>query len=140
MEDTGLTLCATHSFLGATSDGKVHDAGEVGVLEIKCPFSLKVKPINKMEIQDIVCLSDSTFCLEQGNYGPQLRREHHYYTQVQGEMAIMGLPWCDFVVWTCAKNGNIFIERIIFDQNFITAMMLNLVDFYCVNVVPKLVL
>lgn len=31
VKDTGLTLCATHSFLGATSDGRVHDAGEVGV-------------------------------------------------------------------------------------------------------------
>ena len=38
VEDTGLTLCATHSFLGATSGGRVHDDGEVGVLEIKCPF------------------------------------------------------------------------------------------------------
>ena len=93
-----------------------------------------------MEIQDIVSLSDPAFCLEQGNYGPQLRRDHHYYTQVQGEMAIMGLPWCNFVVWTGAKNCNIFIERIIFDQDFVTAMMPKLVDFYCVNVVPKFVL
>ena len=61
VEDAGLTLCATHSFLGATSDGRVHDAGEVGVLEIKCPFSLKGKPVNKMEIQDIVSLSDPAF-------------------------------------------------------------------------------
>lgn len=31
VKDTCLTLCATHSFLGATSDGRVHNAGEVGV-------------------------------------------------------------------------------------------------------------
>ena len=93
-----------------------------------------------MEIQDIVSLSDPAFCLGQVIYGPQLRRDHHYYTQVQGEMAIMGLPWCDFVDWTGAKIYKIFIERIIFDQDFVTAMMSKLVDFYCVNVVPTLVL
>lgn len=41
VEDTGLTLCSSHSFLGASSDGRIHYAGEEGVLEITCPFSLK---------------------------------------------------------------------------------------------------
>ncbi|XP_062602321.1 uncharacterized protein LOC134264039, partial [Saccostrea cucullata] len=87
VEETGLTLCASHSFLGASSDGKVCDAGEEGVLEIKCPFSLKGKPVNKMEIQEIVNLSDPAFCLVQGNDGPKLsRHDHDYYAQVQGEM------------------------------------------------------
>lgn len=110
VEDTGLTLCSSHSFIGASSDGRIHYAGEEGVLEIKCPFSLKGKPVSKMEIQDIVNLSDPSFCLVHGIDGPKLRHDHDYYAQVQGEMALMGLPWCDFVVWTDAKCGNIFVD------------------------------
>ncbi|KAJ8301035.1 hypothetical protein KUTeg_022554 [Tegillarca granosa] len=40
IEATGLKLCKTHSFIGASSDGKVTDGTDVGVLEIKCPFSV----------------------------------------------------------------------------------------------------
>lgn len=140
VKETGLTLCSTHSFLGASGDGRVHDAGEEGVLEIKCPFSLKGKPVHKMEIQDILNLTDPAFCLVEGNDGPRLRRDHDYYAQVQGEMALMGLPWCDFVVWTSAKCGNIFIERIFFDAEFVRAMMPKLVAFYSNYVIPKLTL
>ena len=38
---TGLTLCSSHSFLGASSDGRVTDSTGEGILEIKCPYSLK---------------------------------------------------------------------------------------------------
>ncbi|WAR26927.1 hypothetical protein MAR_012631 [Mya arenaria] len=31
---------------------------------------------------------------------PGLCKTHNYYAQLQGEMTVTGLPWCDFVVWT----------------------------------------
>ena len=138
LEDTGLTLCSTHSFLGASSDGRVKENEEEGIIEIKCPFSLKNRLINSMEIESIIELNDSSFCLENGPSGPQLKKEHAYYTQVQGEMAILGVPWCDFVVWTSAKTNNIFIERVKFDSDFVMIMLQKLVQFYVENVVPKL--
>ena len=48
---------------------------------------------------------------------PQLRlkRSSNYYCQVIGEMAILEVPWCDFVVWTEAR---IFVERVPFDRPF----------------------
>ena len=41
--ETGLTLYPTHSFLGATSDGRVveKEGRSEGLLEIKCPYSIK---------------------------------------------------------------------------------------------------
>ncbi|KAJ8303732.1 hypothetical protein KUTeg_018655 [Tegillarca granosa] len=49
IEATGLTLCKTHSFIGASSDGKVTDGTDVGVLEIKCPFSVGGTRVTDME-------------------------------------------------------------------------------------------
>ena len=37
-----------------------------------------------------------------------LLTEHTYYAQVQGEMAILGVQWCDFVVYS---NGMVVVDR-----------------------------
>ena len=45
---------------------------------------------------------------------PTLKKTHKYFAQVQGEMAIKGLPWVDFVVWTAAASNIIFVDRVFF--------------------------
>jgi len=65
-----------------------------------------------------------------GLNGPTLKRNHRHHHQVQGEMAITGLTWCDFVVWTNATHNNLFVERIHFDQQFVACMLPKLKDFY----------
>ena len=50
-----------------------------------------------------------------GTVNIQLKRSHNYYSQVQGQMAITGRPWCHFVLYT--KN-ELSIETILFDENF----------------------
>ncbi|CAC5388271.1 unnamed protein product [Mytilus coruscus] len=135
---TGLTLYPHMSFLGASGDGKVLDGTEIGVLEIKCPFSCGGVPVNTMEIEDILNLNAANFCLEWGPTGPQLKRNQKYYAQVQGEMAIMGLPWCDFVVWTNASKNNICIERICFDEAFCNDMLPKLLEFYMKCIYSKI--
>lgn len=136
VEETGLTLYASHSFLGASSDGRVREGDSMGIMEIKCPFSLDGTNITKMEVPDILALNSKSFCLIQNENGPALKRNHKYYVQVQGEMAIMGMPWCDFVLWTAAERNNIFIERIYFDAEFVTNMMPKLVAFYIEHIYP----
>ncbi|CAC5423118.1 unnamed protein product [Mytilus coruscus] len=135
---TGLTLYPHMSFLGASGDRKVLEGSEIGVLEIKCPFSCGGAPINTMEIEDILNMNAANFCLEWGPTGSQLKRHHKYYAQVQGEMAIMGLPWCDFVVWTNASKNNIFIERICFDEAFCNDMLPKLLEFYMKCIYSKI--
>lgn len=100
---TELTFNPYMSFLGVSGDGKVSGGSVIWVIEIKCPFSSGVVPINNMEIEDILNMN-ANFCLEWGPTGPQLKRHHKYYAQVQGEIAIIGLPWCDFVVWINASK------------------------------------
>lgn len=57
-------------WLGASPDGYI---GEDGLIEVKCPYSKKVKP-----------LSD----------------QPHYYSQIQIQLYVTGRKWCDFYVWT----------------------------------------
>ena len=37
---------------------------------------------------------------------------------LQGELAVKGRQWADFVVWTLAPADNIFVERIMADESF----------------------
>lgn len=136
IESTGLTICSTHSFLGASGDGRVTDGTGTGVLEIKCPFSVGGTRVTHMQVLDIVNLGDKSFCLENSDGGPRLKRSHKYFAQVQGEMAMMGLPWCDFVVWTAAPCNNISIDRVNFDQDYVKEMLPKLVKFYMDHIFP----
>lgn len=110
----------------------------MGLLEIKCPFSLNGINVSKMEVDDIMNMNNKNFCLINTDAGPTLNHNHKYYAQVQGEMAIMGLPWCDFVVWTGASQNNICIDRIYFDADFVANMMPKLVEFYMNFIYPLL--
>ena len=108
---TGLHLSTLHSFLGASSDGLVTGELTLGCLEIKCPFSLDGPEVHE-KLPSAIALSYPRFFLQYARDGAlHLKREHKYFAQVQGEMAVMGVQWCDFVVFTAAKKDNLFVER-----------------------------
>ena len=44
-----------------------------------------------------------------------LRDSHHYYAQVQGEMALLNVEWCDFVVFS---GRAVAVERILFNLDY----------------------
>jgi hypothetical protein len=75
-------------------------------------------------------MRESSFCHENTSEGPKLNSTQKDYAYVQGEMAVMSAPWCDFVVWTAAEFNNIFVDRVLFDPEFVSTMMPNLVNFY----------
>ena len=113
----GFMVCESHPFLGVTPDGTVYDPSSAqqpfGFVEVKCPYSRRDStPIE-------ACSSPGFFCdlktHPDGSQTPQLRRNHSYFSQVQGQMAVGKRPWCDFVVFT--KKG-ISVERIMSDKNF----------------------
>ncbi|KAJ8315615.1 hypothetical protein KUTeg_007765 [Tegillarca granosa] len=61
---TGLTICTTHYFLGASGDGSATDGTCSGVLEIKCRFSVGGIRVTNMQVSDIIALNDKKFCME----------------------------------------------------------------------------
>lgn len=111
-------------FLGASPDGKVLDKSErdpFGLLEIKCPFKFR-----NSNIKDAALSSE--FCLAYVADEIKLKRNHNYFYQVQGQMAISGIKWCDFVVYTFES---IFVERIAFDETlWCNNMLPSLLQFY----------
>ena len=81
----------------ALRDGVVFDPSEnppFGLLEIKCP--------------NIKSYVDCPY-LKMSGGSLQLRRQHKYYWQVQGQILLTGLEWCGFVV--CVQE-DMLVERI----------------------------
>ena len=145
VQPSGLTLHPTMSFLGASSDGHVHDPcmnPPDGLLEIKCPFSIDNVDVRSLPPVEIARRFGSKFCLSlNSDGGLELNRAHKFFTQVQGELAVMQRPWADFVVYTLAPADNIFVQRIKADSVFWKDVLLpELVKFYTSALVPELLL
>lgn len=113
--ECGLVVNPSHPYLGASPDGKVFDptsASPFGLLEIKCPYTWRKHSI------EAAC-QDPNFPCEMINGVPRLKRDHKqgYYAQVQGQLALSGLPWCDFVVYLSGSH-TLCVERISFDTDY----------------------
>ena len=82
----GFVIHPDAPWLGASPDGLVFDPAEsvqFGLIEMKCP-NLK---------SYVDC---SYIRMQSGNL--ELKKTHAYYWQVQGQMLLTGLTWCDFVI------------------------------------------
>ena len=112
VQQCGLVLHLVYEYLGASPDGQVYDPSSAhthGLLEINCPAAAFAKDLTPEE----ACEDPSFFC-ELVEQKVCLKDTHRYFTQVQGQLAVTGLPWCDFVVWT--GPGRMSCERIFFDE------------------------
>ena len=108
---SGFVVCLDMPFLGASPDGRVIDFGcrnHFGLAEVKCPET-------KYQVTPLEACQDPNFCCEAVNGQCRLKRNHSYYSQVQGQMGASGASWCDFIVYT--KKG-ISVERIPFDAAY----------------------
>ena len=115
VHDSGLIINPELPFLGATPDGNVSCAccGK-GIVEIKCPYCHKGDTIE-------VASEDKKFCLTKGSDGHIcLDRVHAYYYQVQTQLFVANVDYCDFCVCTFAYHDDlhIHIERIFKDTEF----------------------
>jgi hypothetical protein len=57
----------------------------------------------------------SFFCKVGSDNQIELKRNHNYFYQIQGMLAIAKRSWCDFVVWT---PSGLSVQRIGFDPEF----------------------
>ena len=90
--DAGISVYPSFPYLGATPDGKVFDpssAETFSLLEIKCPFSKRNETLEQ-------AVADKDFYITKTAEKFCLKETHAYYVQVQGQLAITGLTWCDF--------------------------------------------
>ena len=102
-----------NGFLAASPDSMVlgADCEKCGFIEIKCPYSCRT-----LTVLEACCSQQvKSFCCELVNDEIHLKRNHDYYYQIQGAMAITNIKWCNFIIWT-TKDMN--IERVKFNPAF----------------------
>ena len=98
-QKTVIHIRVENPWLAASPDGLIENWSEndhrhYGILEIKCPYSVR-----KMTSED-ACHEINQFYCTSINGRTLLKQTHNYYYQIQGQLAIAQLPWCNFVVWT----------------------------------------
>ena len=117
----GVVVSPWCPWLGASPDRKVYFPDRAqepfGLLEIKCP---NVKSV--LEIKDGSLKRD----LNSGQLS--LNRNHMHFSQIQMQLAVTGLPWCDYFVWT-ETDGDFHLETIRFDA-VVWQEMKNKVDMF----------
>ena len=91
VQKCGLVVLSEKTYIGASPDGRITcDCCGSGVLEVKCPISIAHQDPNEHGM--------SYLENHQGRW--QLKQNHSYFTQVQAELAVTKLKWCDFVVFS----------------------------------------
>ena len=120
---SGFVVCLDMPFVGCSPDGRVIDFGchdHFGLGEAKCPET-------KFQVTPLDACQDPNFFCEAVNGQCKLKKNHAYYTQVQGQMGVSGAKWCDFIVYT--KKG-ISVERIPFDAAYWETLKQKLHTYY----------
>ena len=77
-----------------------------------------------------------SFCCEIVDGKVQLKQGHQYYFQVQGAMALVGVQWCDFIVWII---NDMTVERIFFDPTFWQKCFEQLQHNYLTYILPEII-
>lgn len=105
---SGIILSPECPWIAASPDRKVYNPMRqppFGLLEIKCPMSKTV---------------DQILYLKEVNGEKHLKRNHNYYYQIQTQLAVSGMDWCDFYIYLKDEAGVVedFVETIYYDQLF----------------------
>lgn len=92
MEQCGLFIDTSQFFLGASPDGLV---GNDSIIEIKCPKLIsKMHPIDGIRTKVL-----KGYTLDENNQ-LNLKTNHNYYYQVQGQLHITQRKMCYFILWS----------------------------------------
>ena len=106
VEEIGLAVPKWNFHLGASVDGIVKDAK--GIIEIKCPKKMYKPLIDHINLR-------STGWEPRPYYRSHIWPTH--YAQMQGGMAILGMEWCDYIVYS-TSDRQVYHERIPFNSKY----------------------
>ncbi|XP_077507197.1 uncharacterized protein LOC144116327 [Amblyomma americanum] len=123
LHEIGFVIDTDAPFLGATPDGLWHcSCHGVGLLEIKCPWSLK-EPHH--QVLEASYLSASGTLLE----------THTYFTQVQTQLHVCRKAVCHFVVWLPHQFG---IVEVPYSSHFFKPLLEKARAVWAEHVLPAL--
>ena len=118
----GLVVNPALPWLGASPDGLVHDPSKLslGQLKVKCPYTHRLSTIKDAG-------SDPNFFATIHEGKVTLKGSHKYYYQVQGQVALACVSWCDFLIY---MFKDLSIERIRFDEECWNGMQTQLTFYF----------
>lgn len=120
VEKTGLWVHYDMPQLACSPDGIVFDNGSYGIIEIKVLKLLQNHSVcevaEKMSNKE---LQSSCFRIDGDKL--ILKKAHAYYYQVQFQLGVTGLDWCDFILFS--SKGPPSVERIFPDNIFINNIL-----------------
>ena len=136
VKDSGIVINPKWPFIGASPDGIVdcYCCGK-GVLEIKCPYS------HRHESIEAAASNDPNFCLKKDEDLLYLDHKHAYYYQVQTQMFVCNVDYCDFCVCTFPESVDEFspyVERIFRDIEFWEDCVEKAKHFFTVCLLPEI--
>jgi putative phage-type endonuclease len=120
VHNCGLFIAKEYPFLAASPDGIIDSTH---VVEVKCPFSARDKPISAVTVPYLNCDDRRNFFLDMN---------HNYYYQIQGQLLCTGAQTCTLIICTAdnlkVKDIKYFdIQR---NDTFILKMVSQLEDFF----------
>ncbi len=116
VSESGLFVSPCYPFLGASPDGLI---GTEGIVEVKCPYNGRNSQISPSKLFPFLKQEDEKL---------ELKRNHRYFYQIMGQLAISRRQYCLFVVYT---HCDLFVQKIIYESTFFDQEMLpKLKDFY----------
>lgn len=121
IHDAGLMVQPELGFLGATPDAIVCDSGVTGLLEIKCPFGAR-----DLTIAEAATTIKDFYVVNNGQ-DIKVSKTHDCYYQIQGQLLLSGLQFCDFVLYT---RKDLFTQRVYRDVLFMNTMIAKLYEFH----------
>lgn len=127
---SGFCVPSAYSWIGGSPDGIVYSSGEPKpwLLEIKTIYDTAKVP---RTIRQIAKERGSSFycTITGGDQQLKLRRKHPYFYQIMGMMGILGLDFCDFVIYA-PRLKEIVVVRVQFEEQVWDFMLKRLGDFY----------
>ena len=137
LNKSGLFLNTDWPFIGASPDGLINcSCCGKGAVEIKCSYCHRFETVDKVA-------SDRQSCLVRGSDGIlHLSTSHAYYYQVQTQIHICKVDYCDFCMCTFPDNGDhqpsLHIERIFPDDEFWQTCVDLSQHFFNICILPEL--
>ena len=134
IESCGLYVDKELPWLAASPDAIVTDFSKAshrkGCLEVKCPYVCERQTVTDAR------KNVSGFYLADVDGKTELSKSHMYFYQVQTQMHVTCLNWCDFCVWS--PVGEPFVQRIGYEKAFMDKALIKAQNFYFNKFLPSI--